>query len=309
MREFLEARPDVEICGLVRWRSQLDSLHPFQGRIRLVEGDLHDPSSIRDVLDRVRPTGVVHLASQSSVSASWSAPSETFQTNLIGTLNLYEALRELKIFARVVFVGSSEEFGDVRPEDLPVDESTPLRPLSPYAVSKVAADLLGYQAWRSNGLPVIRMRAFNHEGPGRGEQFAVSNFCRQFALMKLGRAEAVLHVGNLDAQRDFSDVRDVATAYRLALEFGEPGEAYVVASGTAIAMSEIPRRLARISGVTPRIEIDPARLRPSDIPALCGNSSKFRTLTGWKPRIPFDRTLEDLYLDWLDRLSAPGSFR
>ena len=306
-REVLAARPDIELWGLVRWRSSHDSIKALEGRLKLIEGDLHDSSSIRTVIERLRPDGIIHLASQSSVTASWSAPSETFQTNLLGTLNLFEAARGMVPAPRIVFVGSSEEYGEVAPEDLPVDEFTPLRPISPYAVSKAAADLLGYQAFRSYSLPVIRVRAFNHTGPGRGEQFAISNFCRQFALMKLGKIARVLRVGNLEAARDFLDVRDVAAAYRLALETGKPGEVYVVSSGESIRMSAIPEKLTRITGIEPQIEVDPERLRPSDISILKGNSSRFRALTGWAPSISIERTLEDLYQDWLSRLAAESA--
>jgi GDP-4-dehydro-6-deoxy-D-mannose reductase len=177
-------------------------------------------------------------------------------------------------------------------------ETNPLRPLSPYAVSKVAQDLLGYQYFQSYGLPIVRTRGFNHTGPRRGEVFVTSSFAKQIAEVEKGKREPVIFVGNLDAQRDFNDVRDIVVAYWLSLEKGEPGEVYNIGSGVARTVREVLDILLSLSKVKVRVEVDPARLRPSDVPILLADSSKFVGRTGWKPRIPFEQTLRDLLDYW-----------
>jgi GDP-4-dehydro-6-deoxy-D-mannose reductase len=186
----------------------------------------------------------------------------------------------------------------VYPEETAIKETNPLRPLSPYAVSKVAQDYLGYQYYQSYGLHIVRTRTFNHTGPRRGEHFVTSNFAKQIAQIELGLQQPTLFVGNLQAQRDFTDVRDVVRAYWLALEKGEPGEVYNIASGNAITIEEMLQTLLSLTDMRINIETDPARLRPSDVEILLGDSSAFRTKTGWVPEIPFERTMEDLLNYW-----------
>jgi GDP-4-dehydro-6-deoxy-D-mannose reductase len=222
--------------------------------------------------------------------------------NIIGTVNLFEALRQLDLDCRVQVAGSSEEYGLQFEHELPIKETNPLRPLSPYAVSKVAQDLLGWQYHRSYGMFIVRTRAFNHSGPRRGEVFVDSGFAWQIARIEAGLQEPVIYVGNLEAKRDFTDVRDIVQAYWLALEKGEPGEVYNIATGKAWSVQEVLNMLLGMTKVQVEIRQDPARMRPSDVPVLIGDSTKFRQRTGWQPKIPYEQTLRDMLDYWRSRV-------
>jgi GDP-4-dehydro-6-deoxy-D-mannose reductase len=267
------------------------------------ECDLRDAFSVRDVIETIRPDRIFHLAAQSFVPASWSAPSETLTTNLLGQTNIFEAVRALGIDPVMQIAGSSEEYGLVLPDEVPIKESNPLRPLSPYAVSKVAQDLLAYQYFKSYGLKSIRTRGFNHTGPRRGEVFVTSNFAKQIAAIEAGLKEPVIRVGNLDSQRDFTDVRDMVRAYWLAVTKAKPGEVYNVASGKAVTIRELLDRLLALSDREVEVQVDPERLRPSDVEILLGDFSKFHADTGWEPTIPLDQTLKDTLDFWRQKLS------
>ena len=221
LADYLVARGDVEVFGTHRWRSRMENVEHLGDRVRRVECDLRDAGAVRRVLRDVRPDRIFHLAAQSYVPTSWLAPGETLNGNVAGQVNLFEAIRDLDLPARVHIAGSSEEYGLVLPHEVPIREDSPLRPLSPYAVSKVAQDLLAYQYWRSYQLHVVRTRGFNHTGPRRGEVFVTSNFSRQVAEIEKGVREPVVRVGNLESVRDFTDVRDMVRAYWLALERGD----------------------------------------------------------------------------------------
>lgn len=306
--EYLLAEvPGVEIFGTKRWRSRMENIEHLQADIQLVECDLKDANAVRQVLTDVRPERIFHLAAQSYVPASWRAPSETLENNIISQTNIFEAMRALDLDARIQIAGSSEEYGLVHPDEVPIKETNPLRPLSPYAVSKVAQDLLAYQYFRSYGLKAIRTRGFNHTGPRRGEVFVTSNFAKQIAAIEAGMHEPVIRVGNLSAQRDFTDVRDIVRAYWLALEKGTPGEVYNLASGKAITIRELLDMLLELSEVEVEVEVDPDRLRPSDVEILLGDYSKFHADTGWEPRIPLSKTVEDLLNYWRQRLGVAAS--
>jgi len=299
---ILAEHPDCEVFGFVRWRSRMENIRHIQDRISLVEADLKDMVSLKKALAGIRPDRIFHLAAQSFVPTSWSCPAETFAINSIGQINLFEAALDLGLKPLIQIAGSSEEYGLVRPDEVPMSESNPLRPLSPYAVSKVAQDMLGYQYFRSYGLPVVRTRGFNHTGPRRGEVFICSNFARQIAEIEKGVRDPVIHVGNLKARRDFTDVRDTVRAYWLSLEKGEPGDVYNIGTGTAYTIQEVLDALLEMSRVEVEVRVDPKRLRPSDVQILLSDSSKFRRKTGWEPRIPFRRSLEDLLAYWRERV-------
>jgi len=284
---------DVEIFGILRWRSRTENIEHFRSRVSLLECDLRDSTSTRDALEAVRPDWIFHLAAQSFVPTSWNAPHESISTNALGQLNLFEAVRRIGIKPRIQLACSSEEYGLVLPDELPIRESNPLRPLSPYAVSKVTQDLLGYQYFKSYGLDVVRTRGFNHEGPRRPNVFVASDFAWQIAEVERGRRDPVIHVGNLDARRDFTDVRDMVLGYWLALEKGEPGEVYNICSGKAYSIRQVLELLLGMTTCQIEVREDPKRLRPSDVPVLLGDNSKFRQATGWEPRIPFEQTLRD----------------
>lgn len=296
----------AEVFGSCRWRSRTENIEHLQGQLALVECDLRDLSAVHHLLEVSRPDHIFHLAGQSFVQASWRAPVETLYTNIISQVNLLEAVRaRLGDRPRFLVVGSSDEYGLVNSDELPINETSPLRPLSPYAVSKVAQDLMGYQYFRSYGLPIVRTRAFNHEGPRRGDVFVTSNFARQIVEIEAGRREPVVCIGNLEAQRDYSDVRDIVRGYWLVLEKGEAGEVYNLCSGRAWAIQEVLDFLlgeSRVRSIA--LRVDPARLRPSDVPIVLGDASKVKRASGWEPVIPFERTLRDLLSYWRDRLGV-----
>ncbi|HET7903194.1 MAG TPA: GDP-mannose 4,6-dehydratase [Candidatus Eisenbacteria bacterium] len=299
--DYMLTLPGLEIVGIQRWRSRTENIEHFLDKIRMIECDLRDASSVRDMIEAVRPDRIFHLAAQSFVPTSWTAPTESLITNIIGQLNLFEAVKKTGLKPRIQLACSSEEYGLVHENELPIRETNPLRPLSPYAVSKVGQDMLGYQYFKSFGIPIIRTRGFNHEGPRRGPVFVCSDFAKQIADIEKGRQKPVLSVGNLDARRDFTDVRDIVRGYWLALEKGEPGEEYNLCSGRDWTIRAMLDYLLSLSTAKIKIETDPTRLRPSDVPVLLGDYSKFKKATGWEPKIPFEQTLTDLLTYWRER--------
>ncbi len=304
---LIAEHPDVEIFGTYRWRSRRENIEHLDGKVTLLETDLRDYPSVAAALRRAEPDAIFHLAAQSFVPTSWNAPSETIVTNVVGQTNIFEAVRALGLDPRIQIACSSEEYGLVLPDEVPIRETNPLRPLSPYAVSKVSQDYLGYQYFQSYGIKALRTRGFNHTGPRRGEVFVTSNFAKQIALIEAGRQAPVISVGNLDAVRDFTDVRDMVRAYWLAVQSARPGEVYNIATGNGITIRAMLDKLIALARVEVRVETDPARLRPSDVEVLIGDSSKFRGDTSWEPRIPFDQTLADLLDYWRARVAAPGA--
>jgi len=324
MADMLLERPNVEVFGNYRRRSRLDNvahlrdkLHMIEpgvadertiqkdfrtGKINIIDCDLLDPFSVSKMIGAVRPDRIFHLAAQSHVPTSWSSPSSTLQDNVIGQLNLFEAVRTVGIDPLIQIAGSSEEYGMVYPDEVPMKESNPLRPLSPYAVSKVAQEMLAYQYHQSYGIRSITSRGFNHSGPRRGENFVDSSFAKQIAEIEKGIVEPVIHVGDLTSKRDFTDVRDMVRAYWLLLEKGRPGEVYNIGSGHTRPMQEVLDLLLGMSKVDVEVRVDPTRLRPSDVMILWADSSKFTDATGWKPTIPYKQTLRDLLDYWRERV-------
>jgi GDP-4-dehydro-6-deoxy-D-mannose reductase len=273
--------------------------------------DLRDPAAVREMLQAVRPERIFHLAGQAYVPRSFDHPWDTLETNIRGTLNLLRAVQELDLPTRVLVVGSAEIYGVVRPDQLPLTEDTPFAPSSPYSVSKVAQDMLALQYTLAYRIFTIRMRPFNHIGPGQNDRFAASNWAMQIAEIEAGKREPVVYVGDLSAARDFTDVRDVVRAYVLALDRGEPGGVYQVCSGQAHTMQSILDKLISLSHVSIEVRVDAQRLRPTDIPILVGDYSRLRNRTGWQPEIPIDQSLRDVLDNWRQRvgsqrLGAPG---
>jgi len=301
MAEYALAQ-GATVFGSIRWRSKTDNIDHLRSRITLIDSDLRDLSSVRVLLETAGPTHVIHLAAQSFVGSSWKTPAETLTTNVLAQVNLLEGLRNLKLSPRFLVVGSSEEYGSVEDGELPIKETNPLRPLSPYAVSKVAQDLMGYQYWKSYGMPIVRSRAFNHEGPRRGDVFVTSNFARQVAEIEAGQRDPVIFVGDLTPRRDYSDVRDIVRGYWTLVERGEPGEVYNLCSGKSWPIRRVLDFLlaqSQVKGI--EVRTDPARLRPSDVMVLEGDPSKIEKAIGWKVEIPFERTLTDLLAYWRQR--------
>src|SRR5919198_3799114 len=239
----------AHVVGALRWRSNTEHIEHLREQITLIQSELRDLSSVRDLVERAQPDYIVHLAAQSFVGASWQTPAETLMTNAISQMNLFEAIRQVGSQARFLVIGSSEEYGLVYPEELPIRETNPLRPLSPYAVSKVTQDLMGFQYWKSYGLDVVRARAFNHEGPRRGDAFATSNFAKQIAEVEAGLREPVVEGGDLKPSRDFSDVRDIVRGYWDLLERGAAGEVYNLCSGVDWSIERVLSFLLSLSTV------------------------------------------------------------
>jgi len=304
MAEYAIAR-GAEVIGSARWRSRTENIEHLRGKIRLIECDLRDTASVRRLLAASTPTHVIHLAAQSFVATSWHTPAETISTNMIGQVNLLEGIREIPSPPRFLVIGTSEEYGLVYPDELPIRETNPLRPLSPYAVSKVGQDMMGFQYFKSYGLPIMRTRAFNHEGPRRGDVFVTSNFAKQVAEIEVGLHDPVIHVGDLTPRRDYSDVRDIVRGYWILLERGEPGEVYNLCSGRTWTIQQVLEFYldrSRAKGIS--VQVDPARLRPSDVMVLEGDPSKIHKALGWQTEILFERTLTDLLEYWRQRVAS-----
>jgi GDP-4-dehydro-6-deoxy-D-mannose reductase len=306
IEHLLAAREGAELFGLRRWSSTADDAPGRAGGVRMIDGDLLDAPSLLRAVAAASPEVVFHLAASSSVAGSWDTPVEIVQSNVLGTLHLLEALRQLGSAATLVVACSAESYGRVAEADLPLREEAPFRPVSPYAVSKAAVDMLAYQYHVTFGLRTVRLRLFNHCGPRQSDRFVVAALARQVAEIEAGQRRGELRAGNLDAVRDFVDVRDVARAYALAAERGRPGEAYNVATGTPRSIRAVLDGLLALSATPCRVTSDAARMRPADIPALVGDATRFRGATGWAPEIPFDRTLRDTLEYWRRRVRASG---
>jgi GDP-4-dehydro-6-deoxy-D-mannose reductase len=329
LAEYLLERGDVEVYGACRWRSRLDNLSGLdrQGRlnrrgldgtitseaqlreiadpqaVNLLQGDMADPYQMETLISAVKPQRVFHLAAQSFVPTSWSAPAETFHINTVGQIHLFEAIRKAGNDPLIHIAGSSEEYGLVYPDEVPMKESNPFRPLSPYAVSKVAQELLAIQYHHSYGLKSVVTRGFNHTGPRHGSVLSCSSFARQIAEIEVELSPPTLYVGDLSPKRDWVDVRDVVRGYWLALEKGVPGEVYNIGSGTTRTIQSMLDVLLSFSAVDIEVRKDPARLRPSDVPVLWADDSRFRAQTGWEPKIPFEQTMEDLLNYWREKVN------
>lgn len=293
---------NVDVYGTVRWRSRTENIEYIKNKIHLIDTDIKDAYSIQSAIDEAQPDYIFHLAAQSFVPTSWHAPAETLTTNIIGNANLLEAVRKSDCDPVIQIAGSSEEYGLVHPDEVPIKETNPLRPMSPYGVSKVAQDLLSMQYYMSYGLKIIVTRAFNHTGPRRGDVFVTSNFAKQVAEIEKGLKEPVIYVGNLNAQRDFSDVRDIVRAYWLAVNKCEYGEVYNICSEKAVTIQSVLDLLLDMANKNIEVKQDPSRMRPSDVEILHGDCSKFRERTGWAPEIPFEKTMRDLLDYWMEKI-------
>ena len=276
---------------------------PAHPRLRPVTGDLLDPAALVAAVAAARPDLVFHLAGQAYPARSWEEPALTMAVNAGGTANV---LRAAAAFGRprVVIVTSAEIYGPLAAHELPLTEETAARPRHPYGVSKLAAGELARVYWARYGLPVVEARPFNHIGPRQARGFVVPDFAAQLAAIRLGRQAPVLRVGNLDAERDFTDVRDVAAAYLRLAEAGRPGQAYLICSGRSVSVRHLLDTLIDLAGVAVDVQTDAARLNPSDIPCLYGSNAKIVADTGWQPRIPLRQSLADALADWEARLLA-----
>jgi len=298
LADYLLTVGDVKVFGAKRWRSREDNISQIKDSVTFYDCDLRDYKNVLETINKVKPDYIFHLAAQSFVPTSWESPAATIKDNAEMQVNVFEAVRELGIDPVIQIALSSEEYGLVLPDEVPMNEDNPLRPLSPYAVSKVTQDMMGYQYHQSYGLKVIRTRTFNHEGPRRGDVFVTSNFAKQIAEIETGKKKPIIEVGNLEAKRDWTDVRDIARAYWLAVNKCKPGDVYVLASGETRTVQEMLDTLLGFSDVNVEVKQDPKRMRPSDVEVLWGDYSKFNKATGWKPSIPFEKMMEDLLNYW-----------
>ena len=269
----------------------------LSGKYKLYQVDLRQPRQIEDSVKDFCPQAIFHLAAQSSPALSFKKPQETFEINLIGTVNLLEAVRCLKEKCRLVLVSSCEVYGPTA-QERPLSETEPYNPISPYASSKVFQEITCLQYFRTYGLETVVVRPFPHTGPGQLSGFALPSFARQIAGIEKGKREPVITVGNLSARRDISDVRDVVRAYQLLAEKGRPGEIYNVSSGRAVSMEDALNLMLKMSTVSIKTETDPSLLRPADVPLLWGDPSKLKAETSWIPSFKLKDTLESLLNHW-----------
>lgn len=266
------------------------------------EYDVRDVNKIRRLIDLVKPDAVVNLAAITTIAESFLYPSETYNIIFTGTLNLLTALKQSGFIGKLLFISSSEVYGRPNDEELPVAETTPLRPISPYSVAKTAAEALCYQWSQTENIQIVIARPFNHFGPGQSERFAISDFAKQLIRMQKGLAPALLHVGDIDVTRDFTDVRDVVNAYGLLLAHGRNGEIYNVCSGRESSIRSILMQLIDLSRVNVKIEQDKERVRVSGLRRIIGSYDKLNVHTGWQPTIPIVNTLKDILNYWVMQL-------
>jgi len=292
LADQLLAQEEVELWGAANTPGRPDYLDK---RIQFTQVDLRNLAEVEQLLAASRPDRIYHLAGQAFVPQSWADPWETLEDNLRPQLNIIQVcLRRNLSDARILSVCSNEEYGRLSPEELPAHENSPFRPDSPYGVSKLAQDFLAQAYFLSHHLPIIRVRPFNHIGPRQNARFVAADFASQIAAIEHGLRPPIIRVGNLHAERDFTDVRDIVRAYILVLERGQPGEVYNIASGIVRPVRAVLDGLLACSAVSIAVEVDPAKLRPSDTPRQQGDSSKLRAATGWEPAIPFEQSLKDL---------------
>jgi len=312
LADYLLENTDWYIYGMYRWRSPLDNIEQLltrinnKDRVHLVYGDLRDSLSMQDVVKKSMPDYVFHLAAQSYPKTSFEAPLDTLDTNIQGTTRLLEALKLNKPDAIIHVCASSEVFGRVPKEKLPIDEECTFHPASPYAISKVGTDLVGRYYAEAFDMTVMTTRMFTHTGPRRGDVFAESTFAKQIAMIESGLIPPVVKTGNLDSLRTFADVRDAVRAYYMLVTINPIPAAYYNIGGTyTCSVGDMLKTLISMSTIQNiKVETDPERLRPIDADLQVPNTAKFEAVTGWKPEIPFEKTMEDLIEYWRERVQS-----
>ena len=260
--------------------------------------DILDKAQINEVLEKVRPDYIFHLAAQSSVALSWKNPGLTIDVNIKGSVNVMDAIRILDYKPRMLFIGSGEEYGNIKPEESPIIEENLVRPGNIYAATKACQNMIGKIYSDAYDMDIMMVRAFNHIGPNQAPIFVVADFCKQVVEIERGEKEPIIYTGNLNAKRDFTDVRDVVRAYGLLIQKGKKGETYNIGSGNAISIQEILDRILKLSKVEIKNEVDPAKIRPVDVPIIAANIAKVKATAGWIPRISLDTTLLETLEYW-----------
>ena len=300
LAEFLLSQ-NYQVFGIVREKDN-PNLAQIQKKIKLFQADLQDKKQVKKVLAEVAPDQIYHLAGFSVPRLSFGKTAEVFEANVIPAINLFESLVELKLASTFVNIGSSEEYGLTK--NGKISENTTFNPASPYAVSKLAQDFLGFFYFKNHGIPVIRLRPFNHIGPRQEPVIAVANFAKQIAQIEAGAQESVIKVGNLKAKRDFCDVRDMVEAYWLAADKCTPGEVYNIGSGISYSLAQILEILLSFSKIKIKVKVDKNLLRSLDVPEFVANPAKFIKATGWKPKIKLGKTLKDILNYWRTQLRS-----
>jgi GDP-4-dehydro-6-deoxy-D-mannose reductase len=293
-----------EVVVLARDADKLRNLEHVLSKIEVIRGDILDCERVSAVLKQARPHRIYHLAALSSPADSFQNPRLTYQVNFTGTFNLLSAWRQAEFESRFLFVSSSQVYGQTSEQQLPLREDTPVRPASPYGGSKAAAEMLAVQFFESYRLPIIRVRPFNHTGPRQGPDYVCSSLARQVAEIELGLRAPSVSVGNLDACRDFSDVRDIVSGYHLLLEKGQAGEVYQLCSGSPVSVDAIVRHLIAWSSQPVQVAVDTARVRSGDAPSIWGDPSRATQSVGWRPRYQLRTTLRDLEQHWEDSIRS-----
>ncbi|OGX23496.1 MAG: hypothetical protein A2Y03_04950 [Omnitrophica WOR_2 bacterium GWF2_38_59] len=307
LADLLLEKGDSEVYGIKQWNlTRLRNARHLLDKIPFFECDITDPISVRNLLKEISPDKIYHLAAESAVAPSWDHPCHYMDVNYKGTVNFLDAMKELEINPRFLIPGSGEEYGEIYKEELPITEKTILRPVNPYSVTKIAQDLIGYVYFRSYGLNVIRTRAFNHEGPRRDNFFGISSYAYQIAKIEQGKQAPVIKVGHIDDERNFTHIKDLVEGYYQAMEKCIPGEMYLIGSekeSHVHTFREVLHMLIEISSLDKddvKIETEPKFVRPTNVPRLIGDMTKFNDLTGWEPKIPFNQILEDTLNYWRD---------
>jgi GDP-mannose 4,6-dehydratase len=316
LADYLLENTDWDIYGLCRWNDDFDNINHIiplinkKERVHLIYGDLNDYASLQEAVSSCKPDYVFHLAAQSYPKTSFSAPLETLQTNIIGTANLLEAIRKTGLDPVIHVCASSEVFGRVKKEDLPINEEVTFHPASPYAISKVGTDLVGRFYGEAYNMKVMTTRMFTHTGPRRGDVFAESTFAKQIAMIEAGLQEPVLKVGNLDSLRTWSDVRDAVNAYYMLVTIDPiPGEYYNIGGSFSCSVRDMLDHLLGLSEVKGiKVEVESERLRPIDADLQVPDTTKFKNHTGWEPEIGFEKTMQDLLDYWRQRISSNKNF-
>lgn len=292
LSDYLKQQGNYEIFGIST------SIESEEDKVKIFKCDLLDQTKILEIIEKIKPEYIFNLAALSSPRKSFDEPGKTIGNNVNSQLNILEAVRKLDIKTRILIVSSADIYGIVPAENLPIDEENPINPTNPYAVSKATQDLLGLQYFNSFGMDIVRVRPFNHTGPGQSDLFVIPAFCKRIAQAKKENKKTI-KVGNLNAKRDFTDVRDIIKAYVLALEKGKAGDVYNLGSGISVSMQEVVNKLIALAGGVIETEVDESLLLPVDNPELVCDYSKFAGLTGWRPEIPLDKTLSDTLDYWI----------
>lgn len=269
---------------------------------KIIDLNILDEEQLFSTLEKEHPDYIFHLAAQSSVALSWKNPSLTVNINIQGAVNLLNAIRELDYNPKVLIIGSGEEYGRIKPDEVPITEENALHPGNVYAVTKVCQNMMATLYSQAYGMNIVLTRSFNHIGPMQRPTFVVADFCKQVVQIEKGLQEPVMKVGNLAAKRDFTDVRDVVRAYCLLIEKGKPGETYNVGSGHAIAIQKILDMIIKQSGKEIKVEVDPAKLRPIDVPIIEADTTKIKRDTGWKPNISIEQTISETLDFWRSQI-------